>query len=394
MSMNTDHFKDLVDRYISGTLREGDKAALRKLLDDPRYVEALANIMDDQFAAKPAGEYDYPEVVNRIKTAIEEKINTGEAPAPLRKVRTLRPPWLRAAAAAAIIILTGGGAFWALQQGRLTDAPTAASAALVVPGNNKAVLTLADGSVVTLDSAGNRVIQQGSTTIRQQGGQLQYAVQDDTAPAGFNTLTTPKGGQYQVTLPDGTRVWLNASSALRFPTDFNEQERNVTLTGEAYFEVAANKNMPFKVAVNNMKVEVLGTHFNISAYADEHHSITTLLEGSVRVHNSGTGVLLKPGQQALHNNNTADIRVSPGDTEGAIAWKNGYFKFSNENIQSVMRKISRWYNVEVEYRGNVAHKALWGTISRFEHISEVIRMLELTGSIHLSMEGRKIIVMP
>ena len=239
------------------------------------------------------------------------------------------------------------------------------------------------------------MIQQGNAQITQQGGQLRYAVlQHKTGAAGYNILATPNGGQYQLTLPDGTKVWLNSSSSLHFPTDFNTGERIVKLSGEAYFEVAKNEKMPFKVMVKGMEIAVLGTDFNVMAYADENHVATTLLTGAVKVHSSVKDVLLKPGQQALLNNSNEDISVSGGDTEGAVAWKNGYFNFSNENIRSVMRKISRWYNVEVEYQGDVTHKVLWGTISRFENISEVLRMLELTGSIHFGMQGRKITVKP
>lgn len=395
--MNTDNFKELIDRYISGMLKEGDRVALRKLLDDPRYMQELANIMDHQLASKIAGEYDYPEVVSRIKTAIEEKIDAEkDLPAPARKVRALPRYWLRVAAAAAIIVLLGGTVLVSIFTHRKEKQVNTAiaSAAIVAPGSNKAVLTLADGSTITLDSTGNQVIRQGSATIHQHSGQLQYDVQGKAAAISYNILATPQGGQYQLTLPDGTRVWLNASSSLRFPTAFDDKERNVELTGEAYFEVAKNENMPFKVVVNTMNIEVLGTHFNVTAYNDENNITTTLLEGSVKVNNSTTGVVLKPGQQALLNNRTEDLRVSPGNTEGAVAWKNGYFMFSNENIQSVMRKISRWYNVDVEYQGDVTHKALWGTISRVENISEVLRMLELTGALHFRMEGRKVIVMP
>lgn len=390
--MNTDNFKALIDRYISGTAAEGDREALRELLNDPQYREQLGAVMDEQLAAKPAAAYHYPEVVNRIKAGIETEISKA---APLRRIPLLQRSWFRAAAAA--VVLLGATALLRLFTHKKDPAehPVIMPAASVLPGYNKAVLTLADGAAIALDSAGNKVIQQGNAQITQQGGQLRYAVlQHKTGAAGYNILATPNGGQYQLTLPDGTKVWLNSSSSLHFPTDFNTGERIVKLSGEAYFEVAKNEKMPFKVMVKGMEIAVLGTDFNVMAYADENHVATTLLTGAVKVHSSVKDVLLKPGQQALLNNSNEDISVSGGDTEGAVAWKNGYFNFSNENIRSVMRKISRWYNVEVEYQGDVTHKVLWGTISRFENISEVLRMLELTGSIHFSMQGRKITVKP
>ena len=393
--MDAENFKALVDRYISGMLQEGDKATLRRLLDDPHYVQELERIMDEQLAAKAAGEYDYPDVVNRIKLAVEEKINTDNEQ---KRIPLLKRSWVRLAAAAAIILLIGStilvNIFTNKKAVPTTSVAQQIPATSIAPGMNKAILTLADGSSITLDSTGNQVIQQGNATIHQQRGKLQYTAEGNAEGISYNILTTPAGGQYEVTLPDGSQVWLNAASSLRFPTSFNGSERNVILTGEAYFEVAKNTNMPFTVVVNDIRVEILGTHFNVSAYADDNNITTTLLEGAVKVHSPGKAVVLKAGQQARFDHDTKGLGVSAGDTEGAVAWKNGYFKFSNENIQSVMRKIARWYNVDIEYRGDVTHKALWGTISRFENIKEVLSMLELTGTMHFSMEGRKVIVSP
>lgn len=393
--MDIENFKALVERYISGMLQEGDKAALRRLLDDPHYVQELERIMDEQLASKAAGKYHYPETVNRIKLAVEEKINTDDEQ---KRIPLLKRSWLRLAAAAAILLLIGSTILIRVFTNKkaVPSAPVAQQipATGIAPGMNKAVLTLADNSSITLDSTGNQVIQQGTATILQQGNRLQYTAEGNTEGISYNLLTTPAGGQYEVTLPDGSRVWLNAASSLRFPTAFNGNARNVTLTGEAYFEVAKNTNMPFTVAANDIRVEILGTHFNVSAYADDNNITTTLLKGAVKVHSLGKAAVLKAGQQARFDHAAKGLAVSAGDTEGAVAWKNGYFKFSNENIQSVMRKIARWYNVDIEYRGDVTHKALWGTISRFENITEVLSMLELTGTMHFSMEGRKVIVSP
>lgn len=388
--MDTDNFKKLIDQYISGTLNDEGKAALRKLLDDPRYVRELEQVMDRQLEASAAGGEQYPEVADRIKMAIEAKIREE---ARIRRM-PVRRTWPWAAAAAAVVLLLGGALFTGVFRNEKTPQPaTSAQTASVTPGSTKAVLTLADGSTIMLDSSGNRVIQQGVATIHQNAGALEYAASSRQATTSYNILTTPTGGQYQLTLPDGSRIWLNASSSLRFPTAFSGSERIVELKGEAYFEIAKDMNMPFKVKVNNdMEVAVLGTHFNIMAYADESHVTTTLLEGAVKVLNRNKEVLLNVGQQALFNHRTKDLKVTPGDVEGAVAWKNSYFKFTDESIQSVMRKIARWYDVEVEYQGNVNQKALWGTISRFENITEVLQMLELTGTMHFSMEGRKVIV--
>jgi len=390
--MDINNFRELIDRYISGMLLEGDKATLRRLLDDPRYMQELERIMDEQLASRTAGEYDYPEVVAGIKQGVEEKIHAEKERAAVRRI----PSWARIAAA--IVLLAGGTVLvrmlirqQALQPPSLVqqipDQP-------IAPGGNKATLTLADGSRITLDSAGNQVIQQGHATIHQYQGHLQYTTAGTAENVSYNILSTPAGGQYQLTLPDGSKVWLNAASSLRFPTAFDGHGRNVTLTGEAYFEIAQNANSPFNVKANDVEIEILGTHFNVMAYTNEPNITTTLLQGAVKVHSPGKAMLLKPGQQALFDHTTKDLQVSATDTESAVAWKNGYFSFSNENIQSAMRKIARWYNVDIEYRGDVTHKALWGTISKFENITEVLSMLELTGTMHFSMEGRKVIVSP
>jgi ferric-dicitrate binding protein FerR (iron transport regulator) len=395
--MDTENFKELINRYITGTLQEGDKATLRRLLNDPKYVQELERLMDEQLAAKAPAEYEYPEAVNRIKLAIEENIHTEEATGTAHRIPLYSRKWARIAVAAAILLLIGSTAlirFMLNKKPAPVPAVVTQAAVSVAPGSNKALLTLANGSTITLDSSARQVIQQGQTTIRQYGGQLQYTAGNTTATASYNILRTPAGGQYQLTLPDGSKVWLNASSSLRFPTAFNGSERNVELTGEAYFEVAKHAGMPFKVVANDVTIEILGTHFNVNAYADEQRIATTLLEGAVKVNNGDQAVVLKPGQQAVYSRATHDLRSGAADTEGAVAWKNGYFKFSNENIRSVMRKIARWYDVDIEYRGDVSDKALWGTISRFENIPEVLDMLEMTGTMHFRMEGRKVIVMP
>lgn len=215
-----------------------------------------------------------------------------------------------------------------------------------------------------------------------------------------HVLITPKGRQYKITLPDGSKVWLNSASAFKFPSSFTAAERNVALSGEGYFEIAKDRTKPFIVETTKQRVEVLGTHFNVSAYADEHMTSTTLLEGSVRVLPRGSrkAVLLKPGQLAAISRG---VQVRPADTNAAVAWKNGYFSFSGEKIQSIMRKLSRWYNVDVQYVGQPTQEDFVGTISQKEELSEILRMLELTGALHfkvdsLSSQGkeRRIIVMP
>jgi ferric-dicitrate binding protein FerR (iron transport regulator) len=210
----------------------------------------------------------------------------------------------------------------------------------------------------------------------------------------YNTISTPKGGQYQVTLSDGSKVWLNAASSLRFPATFSGKERKVELTGEGYFEVAHNKKMPFHVTVNDLDVEVLGTHFNINAYADESAIKTTLLEGSVKVVKGNETKIIEPGEQASVTTSEDEINVKQQvDLEQVVAWKNGIFQFERADIESVMRQISRWYDIDVDYHGRVSEH-FGGTISRDVNISDVLKMLEMTGGVNFKIDGKKVIVMP
>lgn len=303
-------------------------------------------------------------------------------------------------AAAVILLLCGiGGGYW-LMTDRSRPADAIVQYRSVTPGSDKASLTLADGSVIALDSNVNgMLVRQGvSSVVNTAGGQLVYqagAAEQAGAPLLFNTLITPRGGQYKLTLPDGSKVWLNAASSIRFPTAFTGRERKVEVSGEVYFEVAKAASMPFRVVTDGMTVEVLGTHFNVNAYSDETEINTTLLEGRVKVTAQATHAeqLLLPGQQSRLGKNGALRLFTDVDLQEAVAWKNGYFQFNGENIRSVMRKLARWYDVEVEFRGDMEGRDFEGTISRFERIDEVLRILALTGMIHFKTEGRRIIVM-
>lgn len=269
----------------------------------------------------------------------------------------------------------------------------------ISPGGNNAVLTLANGSKIILTKAKNGVLvsQANITVDKTADGKLVYNAsgkKGEAASGGqpeYNTISTPNGGQYQVVLPDGTRVWLNAASSLKFPVVFTGKERNVELSGEGYFEVAKNKAMPFKVAINHSVVEVLGTHFNIMGYADEKSTNTTLLEGSVKITSGKEQKLIVPGEQARVN---GEIEVAKVNAMQAVEWKNGNFNFSHENIETIMRKVARWYNVSVQYQGNITNEGFVGTVPRSENITEVLNALELTGLVHFKIIERRVIVMP
>jgi len=274
----------------------------------------------------------------------------------------------------------------------------------ILPGNNKAILTLANGSKISLDDAANGLLaSEGNIAItKTENGEIVYEKNDLEKNKGIsnhaviNTIQTPKGGKFQVRLPDGSKVWLNSASTLIYPTAFTGTERKVKLSGEAYFEIASNKKIPFRVESDGQIVEVLGTHFNINSYDDEDFTKTTLLEGSVKVIlNSNSDLLgktrmLKPGEQSLTNASQSGIRIENADTEKVVAWKNGYFKFKNTPIQQIMREVERWYDVELVYEGKMPTDEFTGYISNEVNISAVLNILEQSGGVKFSVKGKKI----
>lgn len=274
----------------------------------------------------------------------------------------------------------------------------------IAPGGNKAILTLADGSKISLTDASNGDIarQAGIRITKTADGQLIYTILDAASEPSnpvYNTIETPRGGQYQVILPDGSKVWLNAASSLKYPPSFaSQKERRIELNGEAYFEIAKDKLHPFIVNTNKQEIKVLGTHFNVNAYSDEPQIKTTLLEGSVLVYKSDTDfpseggkVMLIPGQQSVFDGNS--IKINSVDPEDVVAWKNGYFRFDDESLESIMRKISRWYDVDITWRDESVKSESFAAVStRFANVSSLLKMIEQTGDVKFNIEDGKIIV--
>lgn len=300
-------------------------------------------------------------------------------------------------AAAVILLLSAGGGFYWFQSE--IKAPLVQKAVPIMHGGEKATLTLADGTVVNLDSVSTGVLSvQGNSKVEKTThGQIVYKHNDATSTTvAYNVLRTPRGGQYKITLPDGTEVWLNASSSISYPTAFTGKERNVTITGEVYFEVASEANRPFTVKVNQMEVLVLGTHFNINAYADEKTINTTLLEGAVLVRSGGDeGKLLLPGRQARVSASGDKIQeVRRVDASSAIAWKNGYFSFDEADIPTVMRQLSRWYNIEVRYSDKVPEGTFTGEIGRSLTQEQLLKVLSQARINFKVEDGRRIVIYP
>jgi len=291
-------------------------------------------------------------------------------------------------AAAVFLILSLAGAWYIMSnQGSketMTDESTLHAIDLP-PGSDQGILTLTDGSQIVLGSVSTGMLaRQGNTLIQKiEDGLVAYTGEDASLEPGLNTLTVPSGGKYSLVLPDGSRVWLNAESSITFPTAFSGRKRSVKISGEVYFDVAKDPARPFIVQVgNNRQIRVLGTQFNVNAYSDEEEITTTLLEGSVEIlpgGNAGLAVRLKPGEQAAFSE-TGQISVRHGvNTDEIVAWKNGMFHFEKADIQSVMRQISRWYNVEVVYEGPLPNRSFSGKIDRQSNASEALDILRFTG---------------
>jgi ferric-dicitrate binding protein FerR (iron transport regulator) len=297
-------------------------------------------------------------------------------------------------AAAVIFVIAGGFLYRMWFHGHDSSSQLAShyQQQQIEPAGNKAILTMSDGNSINLDSLRDgTVITKGAAKISKRGGLLVYdmATQQPATRVVENTLSTPRGGQYQVVLADGTKVWLNAASSLHFPSHFSGTQRVVSLTGEAYFEVAKNKHQPFVVQAGQMQVHVLGTHFNVNAYAEESSIKTSLLEGSVKITSGATTSFLHPGEQAILNHDENKVRIGRVNMDEVIAWKNGVFQFDDADINAVMREIGRWYNVEIVYSGKVPDRRFEGKISRSAALAEVLKILELTG-VKFQVVGNKI----
>jgi len=380
--------EQLVLKLNSGQLTEAEKPEL----------EQWYASFEDSLLIEDEGE-GIDELRQRLYSSILKKANieaAGTAPETVIMYPATRR-WLRVAAAAAIIVSLAGVGYLVT---RRSTTPDIAKAQIhdVAPGGNKAILTLADGKQIILDSARTgQVAKEQNTAIEKTGdGNIRYMPAgtgaNPSTTSSYNTISTPRGGRYAITLADGTKVILNAASSLRFPTAFTGNDRSVRLSGEAWFEITPDKLHPFIVTSGDQDLKVLGTSFNLNAYEDEPSIITTLLNGSVIVssriaHQSHS---LSPGQQSILTG--AKLSISEADIEEATAWKNGYFMFESEGISTIMRKIARWYDVDIKFDGPPPTDKFNGSIQRFVNVSQVLNKLALTNKVHFTIEGRTIIV--
>jgi ferric-dicitrate binding protein FerR (iron transport regulator) len=399
--MNKDKLERLLQQYFNNTITDTDCIELLDYLrnHDP---DEIANIIDEHALMLEEGPvfnaFQAKKVLERIKT---DSRFTGQLiePDDNKPIAKWYHSWIRVAAI--LIFFSAVGFYFVFNKYKVTDQNNAAATSKILPGSAKATLTLANGKVILLDNIADGTLTKSGRTVvnkaRNQG--LVYNTLADAKKMAenvepeYNTLTTPRGGEYKVMLPDGTNVWLNSSSSLSYPVEFAGNERRVKLNGEAYFEVAKNKDKPFYVCINKVQVKVLGTHFNIAAYNDDEQLTTTLLEGSVQISKNNRQCLLKPGQQAVVKNDADLITVSEGSIKQVMAWRNGYFVFNDDNIGTIMKKVSRWYDVDIEYKCNFENQRFGGTFYRTKSITELLNNLEKIGKVHFKITGRRITVM-
>jgi transmembrane sensor len=378
--MNADEYLLLYEKYISGNC---DAEEERKLC---AYQDKFRMLQEDP-GQQTADDVELSErIYGRITSSLSEPSKT--------KIFLLS--FFKIAAILAFAI--GIGFLYHTYYDRSVPQSSASKTLVrraIKPGTNTAQLTLSDGSVVDLNDAKDGVI---STTdqakiSRNSGGSISYATNSSAPENATNTITVPAGGNYKVILPDGTSVWLNSVSTLNYPLTFKGKNRIVTLQGEGYFEVSKNPEKPFVVQVDAMTVTVLGTHFNINAYKEHTGIQTTLSEGSVRLSQASKSVTLVPGEQGSVDRQSALMTVAKVNTNKVMGWKNGYFMFQDDNIENIMEQIARWYDVDVEYRGDLSNKLFGGIYSRNKDINELLKGLELTGLVHFKIVGRRVIVM-
>ncbi|MGN6494351.1 MAG: FecR family protein [Agriterribacter sp.] len=381
-----DHIQVLVQKYFDKTATDEEVETLNNWYQSFNDEEVVVHTKESEHT-----------IFARLKGRLQKLLQKRNS------IFTLsRHSFIRIAAIFLCLILIAS-LFYLIYSGGSTALPqqnaiTVTSVDEIKPGGNKAVLTLADGTTVVLDSSANGTLgTQGNTNIIKLGnGELRY--KNGSALPGasatlYNTIATPRGGQYAIELADQTKVWLNSSSSIRFPTDFRDSVREVEITGEAYFEVAHHPTKPFKVKVNDAYIRVLGTHFNVMAYSNEATINTTLLQGSLIAGNNKTSRLLTRGNQARISKNGAIEFVKDADTEEAVAWRSGRFLFNSSDMYSMMRQVERWYNIDVDFKGDIGlHFS--GQLNRYANVSELLRKLELTNEVHFEIENGKITVIP
>lgn len=392
--MDNKQLAKLLDRYMNQESSQEETFELFEYINDPRNEQQIKELIGDTLNSE-TGVDILP--AHRLKAVLEQVLE-HEAPLAKELPGSTKKHWSRIAAAASVLLFLSFGSYFLLHKKQGIPKNTLKQRHDLAPGGYKATLTLSSGEQISLSDAKNGIIAKENKEVIQKAADGAIVYQSNSSATGsqplvYNTITTPRGGQWPVVLSDGSRVILNAASALRYPVAFTKKERVVELTGEAYFEVAHDATKPFRVVSNGQTVEVLGTHFNINAYNDEPAIITTLLEGSVKVDKDNTIVTIKPGEEAVWANHGHQFKIDQADLDAAVAWKNGLFQFNHASIASILRQASRWYDVEISYKENIPQLTFSGNLPRNVNASRLLEILSITG-VHFNIEGKKIIVTP
>lgn len=370
-----ERYELLAEKWMNGTITEAEKQEYTDW-----YTTNQDKPIDIPAAFADSREVLQERIFQQVKNGMQHK---GKVVGIRRTYK-----WI---AAAAVLLILGGAGYYAMQQPRrqVTDEQSMAIAQTVLPGTDKAILTLAGGQQIILDTTLQANAIQHATV---SNGLLSY-VDNSAATPAWNTLSTPRGGQYRLVLPDGTGLWLNAASSVRFPTKFTGKERRIEVKGEVYLEVKEDAEHPFFVSTGGAEVQVLGTHFNIKAYADEAEMATTLLEGSVRVKEGNDNVTLKPGEQARSAAGKKIQTIANVNTAEVVAWKDGLFQFSGSDLPAMMRQVGRWYDIDVKFEGRVPEFSFEGKLQRSLNLSQVLKVLS-DMNIQYRMDGKTLTILP
>jgi ferric-dicitrate binding protein FerR (iron transport regulator) len=414
MKLSNDYIFYLWRQYVTRQITPEELDQLYGQIRDAALDDENIRMFQQSIASIPASEHLSTDVQADIWNQILQLMSDPTAVAPMAEglsaanqpihpISPIRParrvPLLRQWVAAAILLCVVAGGYLWYQHRQTQESAIVQEMPIttndVQPGGNKAILTLSGGRQIVLDSAheGELAIQGDVQVTKTDSGKLVYQPirKSMESAVAYNTLTIPRGGHYQLTLPDGTRVWLNAASSITYPIAFPGAERKVTINGEAYLEVSRNSRQPFIAQAGDISIQVLGTSFNINAYTDEPAVKAVLTEGSIRVSHDTSSVVVRPGEQALLKKGDNAVRLGPANVDAAIAWKNGIFELANADVASIMRQVARWYDVEVMYKGNVPKGTISGEVPRSLNLSEMVKVLALSG-IRCNINERKLIV--
>lgn len=397
MEKDSNYYRQLLEKWLNSRSSPQEAIELMDYLQTDSSSRILLQKLQEEFPVNQELMESIPsDVSDRIRTSLLNKMET--VPLVRLTARKGKMIWLRIAAAVVLVMGIGTAVYFGFSNSErnkeLSSTQIPSPVQNDVPaGTNKAILTLADGTRIELDEhAKGRLDKPGLESVINNDGQLVYE-KNELQPGGevYNTLTSARGQSYSLVLADGSKLWLNAASSVRFPVAFAANERKVEITGEVYFEVAKDSKKPFRVKAQNMEIEVLGTQFDINAYPDETSINTTLIEGSVKVYANNKNLQLSPGQQSRFSSNGNLNLLTDVNIDEIVAWKNGYFHFDNADLRSILRQFSRWYDIEIVYEGEVKNRKFLAIVSRNSSLASVLKMLN-ANNIEFKIEGKKLIV--